>query len=174
MVRLPGTSAKYRCLGPCGELYSNQMRVVAHRKGSGAACKGAGWDIEFPDELIEEVVGGTPSTESAEERKDPDQGLPVADPPAPAGAGGKTPPTPFTIVGPSTTKDTIFMPAAAHTLYDTIRGSQRFRYEGSFNDLVVETYFEYWRMLGVEVAVIVREPRIQKDGSTRQEEKAHA
>ena len=183
MVRLASAAVRYRCLGPCGETYPNYQRVLNHRRGPGAACKGAGHEVEVSEAAMREAypapqedAGGAEEEAGGEgegDGKGADRGLPTKEPPT-AAAGPNGSPVPFTVVEPSTTKDTIWMPSAAHTLYDTIRGSERFRYDGSFQDLVIETFFDYWAMLGVKVAVIVTEPKVAEDGHQPKEEKAHA
>ena len=183
MIRLPSAAVRYRCLGPCGETYPNYQRVLNHRRGPGAACKGAGWEVEISEATIQETYPA-PEDEAggAEEEADgkdggngtgADKGGPTRDPGAAVGEPEDRG-LPFTVVEPSTNKDTIWMPSAAHTLYDAIRGSDRFRFDGSFQDLVIQTYFEFWRMMGVEVVVTVKKPAAAQDGHQAEEEKAHA
>ena len=176
MITLPSGQVKYRCLGPCGELYPNVQNVLNHRRGPKASCKGAGHELVVPEDVLQELYpppDPPPAGEGEGDGADGDKGGPTKDPAATVAETEDRRP-PFQVVDPSTNKDVIWMPSAAHTLYDAIRGSERFRFDGSFQDCVIQSFFEFWHILGVEVVVTVKKPAVAQDGHQPEEEKAHA
>ena len=48
-AEVPGAALRYRCLGPCGQLYPTYPQVISHRRGKGAECKGAGYNAVLPE-----------------------------------------------------------------------------------------------------------------------------
>ena len=57
MAKVPKDSIRYRCRGPCGELFPKHATWLGHLKGS--ACKGHGYDPDIDDGDLRHMAGAS-------------------------------------------------------------------------------------------------------------------